>query len=314
MASTNFNRAATASAATATHAALIPEKWSKSDFKFGFASNPLLKFMGAGEDSIIQVNKDFTKEQGDTVTWALRALLSDAGQGDDGTYEDNEEAMVFYDDSITIHERGHSVLLAGNMTEQAAYDKLRPKGRKALSEWVGRVQARDMIDALSGLGNQTFAGQITGAAATCDTSSIEIATVNQETLTKSATATRYFGGGQTAAGTIYRVANDAAITSETNCLFGEKVIEYVKRMATKTIDSSGNPINPIRPIYIDGQAHYVMLVDRLQLKALRACTDWKAAAQYAAVRGKDNPLFSGAAGVWDNVIIQECDLLNQDTA
>ena len=303
MASTTFQRGG-------THTALVPQRWSKADYKFAFAANPYLPFMSAKDGAIIQVKKDFTKEKGDKLTFGLRGLLQGSGETDDGNYEDNEQAMSFYDMSVQIHERGTSTLLSGNMTEQAAYTNLRPKGRAAIREWSGRVQARDITDALSGMVSKSFAGQITGANAT-DSSSVQIATVNQVSLTKSATALRWFGGGQNSSGVIERVANDAAIDSTSTNLFGTKVIEYVKRMAKKTIDASGNPVSPIRPVYVDGAPYFVFYIDELQMKQLRADTDWKNAQKDANLRGKTNPLFSGMAGIWDGVVIKPIELLHK---
>lgn len=302
--------AATQFARGGTHTNLVPQRWSKKDFKWSFESNPLLKYMGASEKSIIQVNKDFTKQKGDKITFGLRALLSGDGQGDDGTYKDNEEAMTFYDFSVQLHERGHSTKLNGNMTEQSAYTNLRRGGRSAIREWVGRVQARDVIDALSGLTNKKFAGVRTGANAV-DASSTQIATVNQVAISsKSTTHRRFFAGGQTTAGVLERVANDAAIDSSSANLFGTKVIEYTKRMAIAEVDASGNPVSPMRPVYVDGEPYFLFLVDPLQIKAQRSDTDWKNAMQNAQVRGSKNPLFSGAAAIWDGVIVAPTTLLH----
>ena len=307
MASTTFRRGS-------THTALVPQKWSKNDYKFAFAKNPLLPFMGTGEDSIIQVDKDFTKEQGDKVTFGLRALLTGDGQGKDGTYTGNSEAMVFYDMSVELSERGHSVQLSGNMTEQSAYTKLRPKGMAALREWSGLVDAADLIAALSGLVTKNhIAGCRTGANAV-DASSVQIATVNQTALTKGAKAVRWFGGGQNSSGTVARVATDALITSTTNHLFGTDVIEYVHRMAVKEVDSSGNAVNPLRPVMIDGKSYYLMLIDQYQKKQLQNDTKWKAATQNALPRSADkNWLFTGADGVWDGVVIKTVDKLHRRT-
>lgn len=306
MASTTFQRGG-------THTNLVPQKWSKKDYKFSFEANPLIGYIGTGDDKIIQVDKNFIKEQGDKITFALRALLTGDGQTDDGTYTGNSEAMTFYNMDVQIHERGHSTQLSGNMTEQAAYSKLRPKGQAALREWSGMVQASDIICALSGLVSKNhIAGRITGANAT-DASSAQIQTVNQTALTKSATATRWFGGGQNSSGTITRVANDAAINSTSTHLFGTDVIEYVHRMATRTVDGSGNAVCPIRPILVDGERWYLMLIDRMQKKQLQADTKWKNAQLYANVRGRKNWLFNGADGVWDNVVIKTTDLLHRRT-
>jgi N4-gp56 family major capsid protein len=305
MASTTFQRGG-------THTNLVPQKWSRNDYKFAFEKNPLLPFMGPGEDAIIQVNKDFTKEQGDKITFALRALLIGDGQTDDGTYSGNSEGMTFYNMDVQIHERGHSVALSGNMTEQAAYDKLRPKGMAALREWSGLVDGADLIAALSGLTTKKhIAGCRTGANAV-DASSVQIATVNQTAITKGATAVRWFGGGQNSSGTISRVATDALINSTANHLFGTDVIEYVHRMAVQTVDGSGNAVNPLRPIMIEGASYYLFLIDQYQKKQLQNDTKWKAATQNALPRSvKENWIFSGADGVWDGVVIKTVDKLHR---
>lgn len=305
MASTTFQRGS-------THTNLVPQRWSRKDFKFAFEKNPLLPYIGPSEDAVIQVNKDFLKEQGDKITFAIRALLTGDGQTDDGTYSTNSEAMTFYNMDVQLHERGHSVALSGNMTEQAAYAKLRPKGMAALREWSGIVQGADIISALSGLVTKKhIAGCRTGENAV-DASSSQIATVNQTALTKSATATRWFGGGQNSSGTVARVATDALINSTSNHLFGTDVIEYVHRMAVRTVDASGNAVNPLRPIMIKGKSYYLMLIDQYQKKQLQNDTKWKAATQNALPRDESkNWLFTGADGVWDGVVVKTVDKLHR---
>jgi len=304
MAGTTFQRGS-------THTNLVPQKWSKKDYKFAFEANPLIGYIGTGDDKIVQVDKNFIKEQGDKITFALRALLTGDGQTDDGTYTGNSEGMTFYDMSVELHERGHSVQLSGNMTEQAAYDKLRPKGMSALREWDGMTTASDIIAALSALKTMNHIhGRVLGSVAT-NAASAQIGTVNQVALTPSATHVRYFAGGQDVNGNIERVANVAAIDSTVSNLFGTDVIEYVHRMATITVDSSGNAVCPLRPIRIDGEGWYLFLIDRLQKKALQHDTKWKAAQQYANVRGRKNWLFNGADGIWDGVVIKTTDMLHR---
>jgi N4-gp56 family major capsid protein len=307
MASTTFQRGS-------THTNLVPQKWSAQDYKFAFEANPLAQYIGPGDGMVVQVNKDFTKEKGDRLTFGLRALLSGDGQTDDGTYANNSEGMTFYDMSVDLHERGHSVALSGNMTEQAAWKNLRPQGMQALREWDGMVQCADIIAALSGLTTKKhIAGRITGANAV-NAAAAQIGTVNQVSLTKGATATRWFGGGQNSSGTIARVATDSAINSTSNHLFGTDVIEYLCRMAKKTVDGSGNAVNPIRPIMVNGEPWYLMLIDLLQKKQLQADTKWKNALQNALPRGtKDHWLFNGADGLWNQVVIKSTDWLHRRT-
>lgn len=304
--------AATTFARGGSNTNLVPQKWSKDDFKFAFEKNPLLPYIGPGEDKIIQVDKNFVKEQGDKLTFALRGLLTGDGQGNDGAYSGNGEAMTFFDMSVLLAERGHSTALNGNMTEQSAYAKLRPKGQAAIREWVGLVQASDCIDSLSGLQSKNhISGRVLGDNAV-DVSSVQIATVNQTALTKGAAVTRWFGGGQNAAGVITRVATDALCNSTTNHLFGTDVIEYVRRMAQATVDAAGAAVSPIRPVMINGEPWYLMLISLLQKKQLQADTKWKNATLNALPRSvRENWLLTGADGVWDNVVIKTTDLLHR---
>ncbi len=303
----------------AAHAALIEQRWSNDMFKHGLANNPLKNFMGKGSNSIIQVKKDFLKAKGDKITFHLRALLSGSGEGDDGTHEGNEQSMTFYDNSVQIHERGTAVKVNGIMTEQRTSIPLRSEGRDALGGWLGRVMAGDQISTLSGLtgdvaadATKSFAGQMTGAAAV-DSYSSGIETVNPSAPTGTANAAggRKFFGGQTTGGTFATVAGDSAITSGSGVhKFGTLVISYVKRMAKSTITLAGVAISPIRPVKVDGKDMFLMFISDWQAKDLRMETAWIAAQKDANWRGSKNPLFTGALGVWDGVIIHECDLIH----
>jgi len=311
MAATQFKRGS-------VNNALIPEQWSKDDFKFAFNANPLSPFIGSGDDSVIQIIAGTEKMRGDKVTWALRGLDDSTGQGDDGDYEGNEGSMTFYEDSIQLHERGHSQKLNGKMTEKSAYDHLRPKGKQTLAEWTGRTQAADMVGALSGMPTTTIMGKITGerAIATGSTN-VYIETVNEVGITKGATALRSFIGGQTSAGVLSRVANHSSVTSAANCLMGTKVIDYVRRMAKRDyyINASGVaiPVSPLRPIMVNGSPYYLLFINELQLKSLRAETAFLNALTYADNRGGDNKLFKAVDYVWNNVLIKVTDLLHMRT-
>lgn len=56
-------------------------------------------------------------------------------------------------------------------------------------------------------------------------------------------------------------------------------------------------------IMAKGKPTYVLLMHDYQMKAIRAESTWYQSQQYAGVRGEDNPMFSGAEGVWDGVIL-----------
>ena len=61
----------------------------------------------------------------------------------------------------------------------------------------------------------------------------------------------------------------------------------------------------VRPIRINGNEHYVLVAHPYAVRDLRNHADWIDGQQLAGVRGQDNPLFSGALGMWDGVIVHE---------
>jgi N4-gp56 family major capsid protein len=59
------------------------------------------------------------------------------------------------------------------------------------------------------------------------------------------------------------------------------------------------------PLRIEGRNHYVLFVHPWQANDLKSHPTYEAAQQYANVRGDKNPIFTGALGVWDGVIVHE---------
>jgi N4-gp56 family major capsid protein len=211
------------------------------------------------------------------------------------------------------------------MTEQRTRIPLRESGKTALGEWVGRVMAADIIAALSGVdGTKTFAGQVTGAAA-LDASSSGILTVNTSGIgtnsykqygykTAPAAGKRIFYGGQNAAGKLTICSGDSTflLASADEQRFGTRVIKFVKKMATATVTTSGDVINPIRAITDPeyGDQFYLMLISPEQAYDLKKETAWNEAQKFANIRGRKNPLFDGSLGIYDGVVIKECPLLH----
>ncbi len=91
-------------------------------------------------------------------------------------------------------------------------------------------------------------------------------------------------------------ADMTAIT--TGDTFGTLDISLCKRKA-----KMANP--KIRPAIVDGKEMFVMVIHPYQSKALVAEDAWKNAQRYAGVRGEKNPIFSGALGIWDGVLVHE---------
>lgn len=93
---------------------------------------------GPGDNNVVQIKNDLTKQPGDRITIPLRMNLSGAGvTGDSATIEGAEEPLTFYSDNITVDVYYNAVRLDGPMTEQRAPADLRKEARDALSTWAG---------------------------------------------------------------------------------------------------------------------------------------------------------------------------------
>lgn len=290
---------------------LTQQKWPQTFFEYMLENMQLSKFMGTSSDSLIQINRDLSKDPGDKVTFELDIPLANAGGYDDSNLESNEEVMSFYNFPVTIHERSNAVKSAGKMTDKRTAIDIRRKATVALGRWAAEQYENDLLYALSGLGNQnTYAGEATSS----------IATVNEH----APSSLRKWVGGQTAAGTLTKAGTtDASLTTNlTNYLFGTQVISAIKRKMQMCVPK-------FRPIMINGKGYYIAFIHPLQTKALRAesstVTSWSAIQAAANVRGINNPLFTregagadrifdGAVGVWDDVILYEYDRIQTRTA
>ena len=79
--------------------------------------------------------------------------------------------------------------------------------------------------------------------------------------------------------------------------FKAEIIGRAKRLATADENTM------IKPIQIDGIDTYVMIIDPCQARDLMADPVWREAQEHAGLRGKDNPIFSGALGMYEGVVM-----------
>lgn len=82
-------------------------------------------------------------------------------------------------------------------------------------------------------------------------------------------------------------------------VFSTDVIGKAKRIAMT--DSNAK----IRPVSVNGKKFYVMIIDPWQARDLRKDEKWLQAQEPAQERGDDNPIFTGALGTYEGVVIHE---------
>lgn len=107
----------------------------------------------------------------------------------------------------------------------------------------------------------------------------------------------------TEAPTAGRMVYAGAATSETTIAetdtFNTDIIGKAKRIAMADNNAK------IRPIKVKGGNYYVMVIDPWQARDLRKDERWFNANKDAQMRGDDNPIFTGALGMYEGVVIHE---------
>ena len=248
------------------------------DSRTGKAINAIEKSKGA--QSIVTLDDNLKKKRGETVNFHILAPLTGDGVVDDAELTNNEEAMTYYNDEVTVHQRRNAVKVAG-MAQQRTFVDCLSDAKELLQLWMAEnVIDNDSILALSGLANS--AGTLAALAPSTN---------------------RHFVGGQTTAGVVTNNTLTLASNDVTNELFGTNLISTIKRKAA----TAGSGYPKLRPIRYKGKKYYVVLADKLQLKAIKAETAWINANKDGWYRGEDNPIFSGAEGIWDGCLFHECD-------
>jgi len=267
---------ATTSYATGNNLAV--RVWAKKLFEEALKQTYFSRFMGEGSDNIVQVKQELAKGPGDRITVGLRLQLNQPGVQGDNTLEGNEEGLVTYTDNVFIDQLRHAVRSAGKMSEQRVTFDVRDECRMGLQDWFA-----DRLDA-------SFINQITGNMFQTDSRY----TGNQVTITPTTTTgsvrQKWINANET---------SDASIsTTSTFSLAGiDKCVEAAV---------TASPL--IRPIKYNGENMYVLFMHPYQVTDMRSSTSngqyldiQKAAMQGGRVN--DNPIFTGALGVYNNTIL-----------
>jgi N4-gp56 family major capsid protein len=258
--------------------------WSEKLFREALKETYIGKFMGEDSNSLIQTLTEPSKGAGDTVYTGLRMQLSGYGIAGDDTLEGQEEALTFYRDTLTIDQIRNAVRSQGKASEQRVPYSMREEARKALGDWIS-----DMLDT-------SFFNQIAGNTGESDTRR----TGMQATVAPSA-GFKLVGGSNVTATT--EVSLSVVTTPATDAIL--KLADIDKCVAKA---KTASPM--IRPIKSGGESYYAMFLHPYQVMRLRADTStgqW-ADLQKAAIQGgqgKANPLWTGALGVYNNVILHE---------
>lgn len=233
--------------------------------------------VGAPGSSMPIVRRDeLEKEAGDTIKIDIALALDGGGiSGDTSSLEGNEEKLKLRQTSVAVRQFAHAVRRT-EQTDVFNVHNLRTTSLNQLRKWLAGYLDDDIFAELTG---NTKRDGTTGT-----------------TVPDSA---KWAAGSASSRATVADGDATGRLTLAT-------ITELKAYFQTEI---------KIEPIMMDGGDEYFMLVAHpyavMQLK--RYDTNWAQAQREAGVRGADNPLFTGAAGLWDGVIIYSSNRVPRST-
>jgi N4-gp56 family major capsid protein len=251
--------------------------WSTLTLREALKPTLMKKLMGTAKTSVIQKLTDLEKSAGDSIKFDLLMQMTGGGVTGDNRMRDNEEALVYYQETVEIDQLRNAHAFR-RMSQQRTLHNMRTDAKTNLADWFAGQYDQIGMDQLCGNTTNTFANTPTAP------------TTNQ----------RIVSGDVARSSTL--ATDEAAISS--NDQFTLADMDYCKESA-KTLTP------PIRPTMVDGKEMYIVVLHPYSVTDLRldvgnsAYTDWPTIQLYAAKRGPSNPLFTGALGVYNNMVIFE---------
>ncbi len=273
----------------AVNDAMAVKLWSKGVAEAERDTSEVAKLMGEGDDAIIQKKTETSKGPGDQVTFSLRARLSGKGFSEGQKAEGNAESLTFYSDSVVINELGQTVGVRSKNTidAQRVPFNLREQGKAALGAWWADRKSISVFNHACGNTLANTESSTSGAVYTGFNTVV------------APSADRWFWAGG-------KVADSGLTSSEP---FVISLVDQAKELAML-----GD--NMVRPTMIGGQPKYVMYLDPSQVTSLRTTTTtggWQDITKAAMMGGQvtNNPLYTGAIGEWNNVILRQSQDVSQ---
>jgi N4-gp56 family major capsid protein len=265
---------------------LTVQQWDDKFFTNYVRANQFSRYMGMGENALIQVKEDLTKKAGDSVTFALVNDLTGAGKTNRETLKGYEEALGSRSFKVTPTLMRHAVAVMG-YDEQISAIALREAARPQLKSWLLKKDRTDIITALQ---------SINGVALASATEAQRDAWLddNYDRILFGAAA----GNTDSTGGTVaYDYSDSIGAVDNSADKLTKSVVSLARRMARKASPS-------IRPIEVDASGEwYVLFANSYAFRDLKS--DLASTFSAAEVRGKDNPLFKDGDLIYDGVIIRE---------
>ncbi len=273
-------------AETVIPSGLTVQQWDEKFFTEYLSKNWFKQFMGTGTSKMIQVKEDLTKKPGDTVTFTLVNRLTGEAKNENETLEGDEEDAILRSFPVRVREYAHAVKFKKFEAQKTAID-LRQAHKDVLMDWNMELDRDNIIAALGSIDGVKFSAASEGQKDTW------LANNRDRVL---------FGAAKSNTESDFDFSDSVVKVDTSADKMTPDALSLMKRMA-----KTANPkIRPIRARNSIGSSEgFVLFAPTEMVRDLALNSDFKQANREARNRGMENPLFTGADYVWDNIFIYE---------
>ncbi|WP_126975578.1 N4-gp56 family major capsid protein [Frigidibacter oleivorans] len=245
------------------------------------------RFVGTGENNIIERKVDLEDEAGDTVQFDLSMRLRGGMTLGDDRVEGSAEALTFYTDEVKIDQARKGASAAGRMSRKRLLHDLRRIARDRTSEYVAQWIDEGYFVYLSGDAN--------------------FSAINQD-----AVFNKPFAGNPIHAPDADHLLYAGAATSKATLTAADKMnVAFLERVAVKpTMMNATNPdVIRMSPVTVEGSKHFIVLMTKFQAYDMRVETgdlSWSKIQQSLATsEGRKSPICKGGLGMISNLVLHE---------
>lgn len=263
-------------------------RWATSLAKDTEKQSYFSKFVGEGENNIIERKVDLESDAGDTVQFDLSMRLRGGVTTGDNRVEGNTSNLTFYTDEIKIDQARKGVDTGGRMTRKRTLHDLRRIARDRTSEYMAQWIDEAYF---------AYLGGDVGLTAINEDRVYDVNNFANNPIQAPDASHIIYGGSATSKATI--TATDT---------MSVKLIERVTTMPRMINAKNPDAVN-MSPVTVEGGKHYVVLMNSWQAYDLRTETgdlSWSKIAQAAATaEGRNSPIFKGGLGMVNKAILHE---------
>ena len=120
----------------ATNDSLTKKMWEEKLYRDVVKESYFMsKFAGENKDSLVQVNRQLEKSQGDNVTFGIRMRLTGSGVTAGEVLEGKEEKLTTYNFNVSLQQYRHGVRDNGAMDRKRPMFSIDSESEQAIKDW-----------------------------------------------------------------------------------------------------------------------------------------------------------------------------------